>query len=71
MGYVYLPMEKGLWTVGFFGPSGQWYPESDHGHPEDAAKRVSWLNGGLPLGAKKVTLKSTEFTEDETEGKAT
>jgi len=36
----------GLWTVGFYHPSGEWEPESDHESSEEAAKRVSWLNGG-------------------------
>ena len=43
--YVYLESEKGLWTVGFFDPSGKWVPESDHTSKEEAAARVAWLNG--------------------------
>ena len=43
--YVYIQSEENLWTVGFFSPSGGWYPESDHSSPFEAAKRVAWLNG--------------------------
>ena len=43
--YVYIESEPGLWTVGFYSPDGEWHPESDHEVREDAAKRVSWLNG--------------------------
>jgi hypothetical protein len=32
--------------VGFYNPDGKWIPESDHNEREDAAKRVSFLNGG-------------------------
>jgi hypothetical protein len=44
--YVYIESEKGLYTVGFYDPSGKWHPESDHGTRERAAKRVAYLNGG-------------------------
>jgi len=43
--YVYLSFEPGLWTVGFYDPSGEWQAESDHQSSEEAAKRVAWLNG--------------------------
>jgi len=46
MSYVYIQSEPGLWTVGFFGPCGDWESESDHGSKEDAAARVHYLNGG-------------------------
>lgn len=45
-GYVYRQFEPGLWTVGFYDPSGQWYPESDHDSAEEAAQQVHYLNGG-------------------------
>lgn len=54
MGYVYIQSEKAgrdgattnLWTVGFYDPTGKFVPESDHVRWEEAAKRVSYLNGG-------------------------
>lgn len=45
--YVYVNSEKGLWTVGFYKPNGDFVPESDHQSSEDAAKRVHYLNGGV------------------------
>lgn len=44
--YVYIKSEPGLWTVGFYTPSGEWVPESDHKSEAKAAERVHWLNGG-------------------------
>jgi hypothetical protein len=61
MAYVYKQTEKaaewldhegnrqysrGLWTVGFYAPDGEWMPESDYGSPKEAASRVNYLNGG-------------------------
>lgn len=43
--YVYIQSEPGLWTVGFYDPSGNWHAESDHPSTDEAAKRVAWLNG--------------------------
>ncbi|CAE6754454.1 MULTISPECIES: hypothetical protein [Paraburkholderia] len=52
--YVYIESERvqgddGFtrvnYTVGFYDPSGEWRPESDHGSPQEAARRVAWLNG--------------------------
>ncbi len=45
--YVYIRSEPGVWTVGFYTPDGEWNPESDHNSPEEAAKRVAWLNGNF------------------------
>ena len=45
MSYVYIRSEPGLWTVGFYGPDGKFVPESDHSDGEEAARRVTWLNG--------------------------
>jgi hypothetical protein len=44
--YVYIRSEPQLWTVGFYTPDGKWNPESDHGSSEEAAERVTRLNGG-------------------------
>jgi hypothetical protein len=52
--YVYIESERvqgddGFirvnYTVGFYDPAGRWRPESDYGSPEEAARRVAWLNG--------------------------
>lgn len=43
--YVYVKSQCGLWTVGFYDPSGEWQPESDHSSSESAARHVAWLNG--------------------------
>jgi hypothetical protein len=52
--WVYLQSETpgednsdGLWTVGFYAPDGEWIPEMDCKSVEEAAARVSWLNGGV------------------------
>lgn len=44
--YVYVRSEAHLWTVGFYTPTGEWVPESDHDSAEQAAQRVHYLNGG-------------------------
>ena len=46
--YVYRDFyaEYGCWTVGFYDPSGRWYPESDWNSPGKAAELVRYLNGG-------------------------
>jgi hypothetical protein len=46
MRYVYIETESGLYTVGFYDPTGKWHPESDHSEQEEAAQRVHYLNGG-------------------------
>lgn len=43
--YVYQELERGLFTVGFYTPTGEWIAESDHATPELAANRVAFLNG--------------------------
>lgn len=45
--WVYIQTERRLWTVGFYSPSGEFHPDSDHDNREDAAKRVHYLNGGV------------------------
>src|SRR6185437_5601470 len=49
MSYVYIQSEPGLFTVGFYDPSGRWHAESDHGSRGKAADRVARLNGGAAL----------------------
>lgn len=48
--YVYIKVRDGghwLYTVGYYSPEDyEWTPESDWPNREDAARRVSWLNGG-------------------------
>ncbi len=44
--YVYIRSEPGVWTVGFFDPTGKWVAESDHVSREEAARQVNYLNGG-------------------------
>lgn len=43
--YVYIQSEPGLYTVGFYDPTGKWHPESDWDTREAAAERVHYLNG--------------------------
>lgn len=43
--YVYVESEPGLWTVGFYDPSGKWHSDSDHDTREAAGRRVAYLNG--------------------------
>lgn len=43
--WVYVRSEPGLWTVGFYDPSGKWQSDSDHDSPEAAAERVGYLSG--------------------------
>ena len=68
--YVYKQTEKtsfhGLWTVGYYEDQ-EWMPESDHSSAEEAADRVSYLNGGSREITKKdiedaiITLKLANF----------
>ena len=48
--FVYIQSEHhtfgGLWTVGFFKPSGEWISVSDHDVEQQAADRAHYLNGG-------------------------
>lgn len=44
--YVYIQSGSNVYTVGYYDPNGDWYPESDWGDKEEAAKRVHYLNGG-------------------------
>ena len=47
--WVYQQTEEALWTVGYYAPDGEWHTDSDHGTKEEAAGRVSYLNGGEVL----------------------
>lgn len=66
--YIYIQSEEQLFTVGFYKPgrfnpsSLEFCPESDHGDPESAARRVNYLNGGngFPFELKLAT--KTPFT---------
>ena len=49
-GWVYILSEPGVYTVGFYDPTGKWQPDSDHGSQEKAAARVHYLNGGNDNG---------------------
>lgn len=45
--WIYKQTEQKLWTVGYHEPkTGKFVPESDHDHPDKAAARVWYLNGG-------------------------
>ncbi|MCA1666935.1 MAG: hypothetical protein LC793_05930 [Thermomicrobia bacterium] len=44
--YCYILSETGLYTVGFYDPSGKFQSESDWESPDEAAQRVHYLNGG-------------------------
>jgi hypothetical protein len=45
-GYVYIRSEPGLLTVGHYDPTGKWHPDSDYDSRDEAAARVTLLNGG-------------------------
>ena len=44
--YVYVQSEPGLWTVGFYDPTGKWHPVQDCDTQDEAKKLVHYLNGG-------------------------
>ncbi len=43
--WVYIRSEPGLWTVGFYDPTGKFHPDSDHDNRQEAGDRVAYLNG--------------------------
>lgn len=47
--YTYKRSEPRLWTAGHHDNGGNWHPESDHNSSEEAAERVSYLNGASAL----------------------
>lgn len=62
--YVYQQLpEYGVYTVGFYDPSGKWRPESDHDTAEAAANRVAFLNGGSQKPAVEKKRKPTKIKE--------
>jgi hypothetical protein len=46
MTWVYIESEPGLYTVGYYGPDGEFAPSSDHDSEREAEQRVCRLNGG-------------------------
>lgn len=44
--WVYIQSENNVWTTGFYYPNGHFMPEGDYSSPDEAAKRVHYLNGG-------------------------
>lgn len=46
MTWIYKQTEPTLWTVGHM-EGERFAPESDHGTPDEAARRVHYLNGGI------------------------
>ena len=46
MSYFYIRSEKDLYSVGCEDSDGKFHVDSDQPSREDAAKRVSYLNGG-------------------------
>ena len=44
--HVYQESEKGLWTVGYYKPNGEWVALKDFGIEQLAAEWVNYLNGG-------------------------
>jgi hypothetical protein len=50
--WVYLQTEPGVFTVGFFDPTGKWCPDQDYDVRNDAARRVNYLNGGPDMAPR-------------------
>lgn len=46
MSNVYKQTESKLWTSGHYAPSGEFFPNRDHGTDDEAASFVHYLNGG-------------------------
>lgn len=46
MCWVYLQSEPGLWTVGYYSPTGAFYSDADFDTRDDARRRCHYLNGG-------------------------
>lgn len=58
-------VNQNLWTVGFYAPSGNWISESDHFTSEEAAKRVSFLNGGSMVNNVAYVQNKTEYNNND------
>lgn len=43
--WVYARTEANLWTVGYYGPTGEWNTDSDYHNRNQAAERAAFLNG--------------------------
>lgn len=54
--YVYIKSESQLYIVGFYNPEGYWQPESDWDSKNEAAKRVSYLNGNPQMHTLQLDL---------------
>jgi hypothetical protein len=48
--------DYGCFTVGFYDPSGEFIPASDHSSAEAAAARVNFLNGGESDMLRQITI---------------
>ena len=63
--YVYQRTEPSLYTVGYYDPSGQWHPDSDHDDRDKVGERVHYLNGGFELDSmmKAISTQNGIITE--------
>lgn len=68
--YVYIQSEPRLWTVGFYNPDGKWESESDHASTEEAAARVSYLNGNRITDPRSVEVLDMIIADMESDVKA-
>jgi hypothetical protein len=64
MSYVYESFERGLWTVGFYGPDGKFRPEADYTDQVAAGQRVHYLNGGQVTEARELEAQVKALTDD-------
>ena len=61
--WVYIRSEPNIWTVGFHDQKGEWHTDSDHDSKSDAANRVAYLNGTVPLEALRLIAGSDGFKD--------
>ncbi len=57
-GFVYLRIEPGLWTVGFYTLVGGWIAESVHDSTPVAATGGAYLSGGVDARSNAATEES-------------